>query len=110
MSNNGRLPAEERRQSIVDAVRGVFADKGYDGTTTRELAKAAGVSEALIYKHFPSKQSLYAAMLDACAKGPAFAEFNRILALRPSTETLVVMVHFAILHYAEHHTSDQDRK
>ncbi|HEX2260068.1 MAG TPA: helix-turn-helix domain-containing protein, partial [Candidatus Binatia bacterium] len=63
MSHNGRLSAEERRQAIADAVRGVFADKGFDGTTTRELAKAAGVSEALLYKHFPSKESLYAAML-----------------------------------------------
>jgi len=85
MSNNGRLSAEERRQAIADAVRDVFADKGFDGTTTRELAKAAGVSEALLYKHFPSKESLYAAMLDACVKGPTFAEFKRILTLDPST-------------------------
>jgi AcrR family transcriptional regulator len=110
MRNSSRLSFNQRRQAIVEAVRNVFAEKGFDGTTTRELAKAAGVSEALIYKHFPSKQSLYAAMLDACAKGPAFAEFNRILALRPSTETLVVMVHFAILHYAEHHTPDANKE
>jgi len=110
MRNSSRLSFTERRQAIVEAVRDVFAEKGFDGTTTRELAKAAGVSEALIYKHFPSKQSLYAAMLDACAKGPAFAEFNRILALRPSTETLVVMVHFAISHYAEHHPVDTNKE
>jgi AcrR family transcriptional regulator len=110
MRNSLRLSFSERRQAIVEDVRNVFAEKGFDGTTTRELAKAAGVSEALIYKHFPSKQSLYTAMLDACAKGPAFAEFNRILALRPSTETLVVMVHFAISHYAEHHTADTNKE
>ena len=62
MRSNGRLSGGERRQAIADAVRGVFADKGFDGTTTRELAKAAGVSEALLYKHFPSKESLYAAL------------------------------------------------
>ena len=101
-----RLSSGERRQAIVEAVRAVFAEKGFDGTTTRELAKAAGVSEALIYKHFPSKESLYAAMLDACAKGPAFAEFNRILTLKASTSTLVMMVHFAISYYAERHTAD----
>lgn len=93
------MSAEARRQAIVEAVRDVFAEKGFDGTTTRELARAAGVSEALLYKHFPSKESLFAAMLDACAKGPAFAEFNRILALQPSTSTLVVMVHFTMSHY-----------
>jgi AcrR family transcriptional regulator len=99
MGNVARLSADQRKQAIVDAVRDVFAEKGFDGTTTRELAKAAGVSEALLYKHFPSKESLYAAMLDACAKGPAFAQFKRILALEPSTSTLVLMVYFTISHY-----------
>ncbi len=99
MGNAARLSADERKQAIVDAVRNVFAEKGFDGTTTRELARAAGVSEALLYKHFPSKESLYTAMLDACAKGPTFAQFNRILALEPSTSTLVLMVYFTISHY-----------
>src|SRR5215831_11950766 len=99
MRNNGRLSAEERRQAIADAVRDVFADKGFDGTTTRELAKAAGVSEALLYKHFPSKESLYAAMLDACAQGPMATEFTRVLTLPPSTSTLVVLVHLLTSHF-----------
>jgi AcrR family transcriptional regulator len=94
-----RLSSAERRQTIVEAARGVFAENGFDGTTTRALAKAAGVSEALLYKHFPSKESLYTAMLDACAKGPVFAEFNRILGMKPSTETLIAMVHFAVSYY-----------
>src|ERR671914_698860 len=87
MGNAARLSADQRKQAIVDAVRDVFAEKGFDGTTTRELAKAAGVSEALLYKHFPSKESLYAAMLDGCAKGPTFAEASRILELDASTTT-----------------------
>ena len=110
MRNNGRLSAEERRHSIVDAVREVFAEKGFDGTTTRELAKAAGVSEALLYKHFPSKESLYAAMLDACAKGPTFAEFKRILTLDPSTSTLVFMIHFVVTRFILGWAGDPDKK
>jgi AcrR family transcriptional regulator len=106
MVNAARLSADQRKQAIVDAVRDVFAEKGFDGTTTRELAKAAGVSEALLYKHFPSKESLYAAMLDACAKGPTFAQFNRILALEPSTSTLVLMVYFTISHYVQQRPGD----
>ena len=94
-----RLPSRERRQAIVTAVQGAFADKGFDGTTTRELARAAGVSEALLYKHFPSKESLYAAMLEACADGPMAAEFTRVLALPPSTSTLVALVHFLTSHF-----------
>src|SRR3972149_4316194 len=63
MKTSSRLSSEDRREAIVEAVKGVFAEKGFDGTTTRELANAAGVSEALLYKHFPSKESLYAALL-----------------------------------------------
>ena len=109
MEHSARLPSSERRQAIVDSVTCVFAEKGFHGTTTRELARAAGVSEALIYKHFPSKESLYAAMLDACAKGPAFVEFNRLLTLKPSTKTLVNMIHFTIEHFAADHPDDPSR-
>lgn len=108
MRNTARLSSRERRQAIVEAVREVFAEKGFDGTTTRDLATAAGVSEALLYKHFPSKQSLYAAMLDACTEGPRFAEFNRILALKPSTSTLVVMVYFTVSHYVQGRPGDRN--
>ena len=106
MKSSPRLPFDQRRKAIVEAVRGVFAENGFHGTTTRELAKTAGVSEALIYKHFPSKVSLYTAMLEACAEGPTFAEFNRILALEPSTATLVIMVHFTISHYLQAPAAD----
>jgi AcrR family transcriptional regulator len=109
MSSAPRLSADARKEAIVDAVRDVFAAKGFDGTTTRELARAAGVSEALLYKHFPSKESLYAAMLDGCAKGPTFAEASRILELDASTATLVVMVHFMMSHYVLGRPGDRHR-
>ena len=109
MANVPRLSAEARKEAIVEAVQDVFAEKGFDGTTTRELAKAAGVSEALLYKHFPSKESLYAAMLDGCAKGPTFAEASRILELDASTSTLVVTVHFMISHYVLGRPGDRHR-
>ena len=109
MANIPRLSAEARKEAIVEAVQDVFAEKGFEGTTTRELAKAAGVSEALLYKHFPSKESLYAAMLDECAKGPTFAEASRILELEASTSTLVIMVHFLISHYVLGRAGDRHR-
>ena len=109
MANVPRLSAVARKEAIVEAVQDVFAEKGFDGTTTRELAKAAGVSEALLYKHFPSKESLYAAMLNGCAKGPTFAEASRILELDASTSTLVVMVHFMISHYVLGRPGDRHR-
>lgn len=91
-----RLSSEERRQAIVKAVRRVFAEKGFHGTTTRELAKAAGVSEALLFKHFPSKEALYSAMHAACHDEQVVAEFRKVLALEPSTSTLVLLTHFLV--------------
>ncbi len=96
-----RLTAEERRQSIIDAVIGLFAEKGFDGTTTKELAQTAGISEALLFKHFPSKHALYTSVLEACAMEPGYAELvsNRILAREPSSSTLVLMIHFVMAHF-----------
>jgi len=107
MKRSARLNAEQRRQAIVAAVRSLFSEKGFHASKTRELAQAAGVSEALIYKHFPSKQTLYAAMLDDSARGPWFVQFHRILKLDPSVSTLVIMVHFSLAHYARNHDPDK---
>jgi len=100
MSTSSRLTADERRSAIVEAATKVFAENGFHGTTTRELAKAAGVSEALLYKHFPSKESLFSAILATGANGALSTVFKRIMALEPSTATLVIMVHFMISYYA----------
>lgn len=59
-----RLPAEDRRRQLLDTALNFFSHKGFNGTTTKEIAAAAGVTEAIIFRHFPSKQALYAAVLD----------------------------------------------
>jgi AcrR family transcriptional regulator len=87
------LTSEERRAAIVRAVRRVFAEKGFHGTTTRELAAAAGVSEALLFKHFPNKEALYSDMLLSCKSEQAHRMFERVRQLEPSASTLVLMVH-----------------
>jgi AcrR family transcriptional regulator len=93
MKASAKLSREERRTAIVQAVRRVFAEKGFDGTTTRELAEAAGVSEALLFKHFPNKEALYSAMqLSYCNSQDPVVE--RLRAMEPSTSSLVAMVHF----------------
>jgi len=61
---SGRLPAAERRAGLVDAALRVFAEGSYDGATTAEIARAAGVSEPILYRHFGSKRDLYVACLD----------------------------------------------
>src|SRR6476661_2894991 len=79
-----RLSAEDRRTAILEAAREVFARRGFHGGLTSEIASVAGCSEPMLYKHFPSKQALFAAvlvdattqlkerihtMLDGCDKG-----------------------------------------
>jgi AcrR family transcriptional regulator len=90
-----RLSAEQRRAAIIAAVRRVFAEHGFHGTTTRALAAAAGVSEALLFKHFPDKESLFSAMQQACCS-QHMERYERIEALEPSASTLVLMVHFLV--------------
>src|SRR5579875_402346 len=95
----GRLDSDERRRAIVQAAVPLFARKGFAGTTTRELAEAAGISEALLFRHFPSKQSLYREILRlGCEGDPAL---EKIATLQPSTETLVGMVRFMVRHFVK---------
>ncbi len=88
-----KLSSEARRTAIIRAVRQVFAEKGFHGTTTRELARAAGVSEALLFKHFPNKEALFTAMLMACCSQQDIGRFEALRQLEPSSTTLVLMVH-----------------
>lgn len=62
-----RLPAAERRAAIVDAALEVFGKRSYAGATTAEIARAAGISEPILYRHFASKRELYCACLEAMA-------------------------------------------
>src|SRR5215469_7379651 len=92
-----RLDSDERRKTIVAAAVPLFARKGFAGTTTRELAEAAGISEALLFRHFPSKKHLYGEILQLGCKGDPALE--RIAALEPSTATLVGMTHFMVRYF-----------
>jgi AcrR family transcriptional regulator len=59
-----RMKADERRQEIIRAAMEVFARNGFGGSTTREIAENAGISEAMIYSHFRNKEDLYTAIID----------------------------------------------
>lgn len=58
-----RTSGPERRAGLIEAAASLFAADGFKGTTTKQVAKAAGVSEALLFKYFPTKRALYAAIL-----------------------------------------------
>ena len=73
-----RLAGEERRDQIVCEALSCFASRGYSGTTTRMIAERVGITEAALYRYFPSKQSLYAEIIDRKMAGPDLVD-----ALRP---------------------------
>jgi AcrR family transcriptional regulator len=60
----GRMAAEDRRLQIVRVAMRLFSERGFRGTTTKEIAHAAGVSEAIIFRHFATKEDLYSAIID----------------------------------------------
>ena len=63
------MTAEDRKIQILRVAVGLFSRKGFGGTTTKEIAQAAGVSEAMVFRHYSTKQELYTAILDhkACS-------------------------------------------
>ena len=64
MSTTTRMTGQERRQAILEAAIRMFAERGFRGVTTRELAQAVGVSEPVLYQHFPSKRELFTAIIE----------------------------------------------
>lgn len=61
---HSRMTGEERRLQILKVAIELFSQRGFSGTTTKEIARAAGVSEAIIFRHFSNKEELYSAILD----------------------------------------------
>jgi len=62
-----RLPADARRQQILDVAIRAFAARGFAGASTLAIAAAAGVGEPTIYRYFASKRDLYLAAVDRCS-------------------------------------------
>jgi AcrR family transcriptional regulator len=71
-----RLSRKERRTCLVQAAMGVFAQTGFRGARTRDVARAAGISEAMLFKHFPTKRALQKAIIEERIRqtGPLLAE------------------------------------
>jgi AcrR family transcriptional regulator len=83
------VSAEETRQRLLTAAADVFAERGYDGTRVADIASAAGVSNAALYAHFPSKAQLLVEALRA--RGPhLLGDVLRTDPGRPLTEALLV--------------------
>ena len=93
------MTGDLRRQLILGAARRCFARNGFAGTTTKSVAAAAAISEALLFKHFPSKAALYAEILaEECEADP---DLLHLLGQEPSTATLVQLVRGMVGHFMQ---------
>lgn len=59
-----RMTGAQRRQQLIEVARGLFAERGFDGTSIEEIAQRAGVSKPIVYEHFGGKEGLYAVVVD----------------------------------------------
>jgi TetR/AcrR family transcriptional regulator len=94
------VPRDERRGQILSAAAALFSQRGFAGTTTRQIAAAVGTSETVLFRHFPTKESLYTAILEHWAPAAAYDQWLdtlRAIADRRDDEALFRAVITAIL-------------
>ncbi|MCR4286994.1 MAG: TetR/AcrR family transcriptional regulator [Deltaproteobacteria bacterium] len=95
-----RMSGQERSDQIARVAADLFSRKGFNGTTTREIARKAGISEAVIFKHFSSKEDLYKAIIDSCCSDKTGE--SRLLSLLPGKEGREVFMTIAVFLLDEH--------
>src|SRR3954470_9228231 len=102
------MAGDERRQQLCKIAMRLFSERGFRGTTTKEIANAAGVSEAVIFKHFSNKDELYASILDrkACSH-PINDPFSEIADKIEQKDDYGVFYNMA-LNGLNHHKEDED--
>jgi AcrR family transcriptional regulator len=102
------MAADERRLQILQVAVRLFSQRGFGGTTTREIALAAGVSEAIIFRHFATKQELYKAILDhqMCHGGGAVDKLCEVAEICAGKDDYAIFYQLA-LGALTHHREDE---
>jgi AcrR family transcriptional regulator len=95
MAKGKRIKARERKKAILEAARPLFARNGFRGTSVREIARAAKVSEALLYKHFASKEEIHEEVMGYAGK-VAETGIQKLQDLEAGTEALVARIYFLV--------------
>lgn len=102
------MAGDERRQQLLQVAMRLFSEKGFSGTTTKEIAQSAGVSEATVFKHFSNKDELYSAILDQKACDRDFANpFEKIADYIAAKDDFGVFYTMA-LNALDKHDQDED--
>ena len=95
------MSGDKRREQILQTAFDLFSRRGFSGTTTKDIAKAAGVSEAMVFKHFSSKDELYGALIEAKTCNEGFRRYpweenERVIAAMEAKDDFGVFYHFAL--------------
>ena len=106
MPVTSRLSATERRAAIIQAAIRLFSERGFRGTTTREIASAVGVSEPVLYQHFPSKRDLYTAIIETVMNREQYTEVERMLS--HSEDEPRVLLKWLALEAVKWHRENED--
>lgn len=85
--------ADARREQLLDVALQLFSEKGVRGSTIRDIAQAAGVTEGLIYRYFPSKVALVQAVLESFGPKHPFVELVEALEGLPLREAYTQLAH-----------------
>lgn len=94
-----RLSGQERRKYILESALRLFAEKGFSGTKTREIAELAGISETLIFQHFKTKEDLYrAALKELFAHHPVIPEIEDKVAQKDDNAVFTTLALHMITH------------
>jgi AcrR family transcriptional regulator len=107
-TTTGRMTGDERKHQILIIAIKLFSQNGFRGTTTKKIAEEAGVSEAMIFRHFDGKDELYHAILDhkACEGGKAkpLAIINEVIKIKDDFEVFYQLA----LHALNRHKEDPE--
>jgi AcrR family transcriptional regulator len=95
----GRMTAAERREQLILIARGLFAERGFDGTSIEEVASRAEVSKPIVYEHFGGKEGLYAVVVDREVRSLLDMMTRALTAGHP--RVLLEQAAFALLDYIE---------
>jgi AcrR family transcriptional regulator len=97
-----RMTGAERREQLITVARGLFAERGFEGTSIEEIAAQAGVSKPVVYEHFGGKEGLYAVVVDREVRTLLDGVAGSLTS--GSERELVEQAALALLDYIENHT------
>lgn len=93
----------ERREQLIDVARGLFAERGLEGTSVEEIAAHAGVSKPVVYEHFGGKEGLYAVVVDREVRTLHDAIRDAITTPKANPRALIELGTLALLDYIDDH-------